>query len=139
MVVTPGYAHLHANKILHLDKFLAPRQIVPPPQAGPVPSPDFVTGDKFAAPIKIVPRHSLRSHGAGATCVMLIKLCTRMAKSAPSASWRNTTSPYCRAVSFQTRCDRKKIRINGKILSDLTTPPYKSIFTIRTTEQTNDY
>jgi hypothetical protein len=45
MAVAPGHAHLHAIKILHLDKFLAPRQIVP-----------------------------------------------------RSAGWRNTTSPYYRAV-----------------------------------------
>ena len=30
MAVAPGHAHLHAIKILHLDKFLAPRQFVPP-------------------------------------------------------------------------------------------------------------
>ena len=29
MVVAPGYTHLHAIKIIHLDKFLAPRQFVP--------------------------------------------------------------------------------------------------------------
>jgi hypothetical protein len=27
--VKPGHAHLHAIKFLYLDKFLAPRQIVP--------------------------------------------------------------------------------------------------------------
>jgi hypothetical protein len=30
MRVKPGYAHLHAIKILHHDKFLVPRQIIPP-------------------------------------------------------------------------------------------------------------
>ena len=37
--------------------------------------------------------------GQGLKRVMLNKICTVTAKSAPSASWRNTTSPYRRTVS----------------------------------------
>jgi hypothetical protein len=33
MAVVPGYAHLLTIKILHLDKFLAPRQLLPRPCA----------------------------------------------------------------------------------------------------------
>ena len=29
IAVAPGHAHLHAIKILHRDRFLAPRQLVP--------------------------------------------------------------------------------------------------------------
>jgi hypothetical protein len=46
----------------------------------PVPPTDFVTGDKFAAPIKLVPPLLLYKSGAGATLVMLNIICTRTAK-----------------------------------------------------------
>jgi hypothetical protein len=48
----------------------------------PVPAINFVTGDKFAAPITIVPRHTQCS----------IKFCTRTAKSAPYPPCTVTTS-----------------------------------------------
>ena len=42
----------------------------------PVPAANFVTGDKFAAPIKIVPPLLICKSGAGATRVMLNKICS---------------------------------------------------------------
>ena len=69
MAVAPGYAHLHAIKILNLYKFLALRKLVPP--------------------------LLICKSGSGATRVMLNKICTRTAKSAPPLSLRNrgTGSP----------------------------------------------
>jgi hypothetical protein len=54
MVLAPGLAHLPAIKILHRDKFLAPRQLVPPlslrfcgarRDTAPVPATKLVPGD----------------------------------------------------------------------------------------------
>jgi hypothetical protein len=55
MTFAPGHAHLPAIKILHRDNFLAPSHSLYRDTA-PVSATKFVTGDKFAAPIKIVPR-----------------------------------------------------------------------------------
>jgi len=109
MVLIPGHAHLPAIKILHRDRFLAPRQIV--------------SRHCASARNQLCNRGYIR--GSDQTCtatrVMLNKVCTRTAKSAPyppctvTAFWLkyldparmlasgNTTSPYCRAVRFQNR------------------------------------
>ena len=102
-----GHAHLHSITILHHDKFLAPRQIVPRHCA--------------SAPNKNPARWQFTSSDqpCTATRVMLNKICTRTAKSAPyppctvtvfwpryrgvpgpcpDAASGNTTSPYCRVV-----------------------------------------
>ena len=42
----------------------------------PVPATNFVTVDKFAGPIKLVPPLLICKSGAGATRVMLNKICT---------------------------------------------------------------
>jgi len=105
MVSAPGFPHLHAIKIYYtLTDFLLRDNLYP--DTAPVPAPNFVTGDKLAAPIKFVP--GSRQH--------LGKICTWTAKTraipylhrdkfmpkvpghCPDASSGNTTSPYCRAV-----------------------------------------
>jgi hypothetical protein len=51
---------------------------------------------------------------------------------------RNPGLRILRTVSFQARCDREKIRINEKILTNLTTLQYNFIFTTKTNLQAND-
>jgi hypothetical protein len=67
IVHVPGYAHLPAILILHLDSFLASISFVPPllttfargkRDTAPVPANNIVTRDKYVASIKLVPRHS---------------------------------------------------------------------------------
>jgi hypothetical protein len=116
MAVTPGHAHLLAIKILHQDKFLAPRQLVPRHCAS-VHLPASCNRDSFTATYET----------CTATRVMLNKTCTRTVKTCaipslhprcslcsrgarrdsflakvpgpcPLLSSGNTTSPYCRAV-----------------------------------------
>jgi hypothetical protein len=82
MVVAPGHppslryggqsAHLHAIKFLHLDKFLASRQIVPRHCAS-AHLPTFCNQDNLPATYQ----------NCTATHVMLNKICTWTAKSAP--------------------------------------------------------
>jgi hypothetical protein len=88
--LAPGHAQLHAIKILHHDKFLAPRQLCTPVthyvrtgQARHCASafswlnrPGLYLGR--LSKLYRDPRHSLRSHGAGAparnqNCIMTAK------------------------------------------------------------------
>ncbi len=71
----------------------------------PVPATYFVTGDKFAAPIKLVPRHSYRSSSLypdGKKCAIPSlhrdSFLAKVPGPCPVLSSGNTTSPYCRAV-----------------------------------------
>jgi hypothetical protein len=81
MYVAPGHAHLPTIKILHLDKLLAPRQFVPRHCA--------------SARNQLCNRGQIRGSDkpCNATRVMVTKLCTMTAKSAPyppctvTASW----------------------------------------------------
>jgi len=104
MVVAPGHVYLPAIKILHRNKFLAPRLFVP----------RHCTSDRH----QLCNRGETRGfdHTCTTTRVMLTKLCTWMAKSAPYPPfpaernllpknldrWSagiasgNTTSLYCR-------------------------------------------
>ncbi len=80
MVVAPGRAHLHIIEIHYtLTVFWLRDKLYR--DTAPVHTTNFVTGDKFMAPIKLVPPTFGTGHGA--TRVMLIKICTRTAKSAP--------------------------------------------------------
>jgi hypothetical protein len=72
MAVAPGYAHLHAIKILHHDKLLAPRQILPRHCAG-VHLPTFCYRDNLLATYQL----------CTATLIMLNKTCIWTSKSAP--------------------------------------------------------
>ena len=69
MAVTPGHAHLPAFKVLHHDKFLAPRQLVPR-HCSSAHLQTFCYRDNFSA------THQLCT----ATRVMLNKICTWTAK-----------------------------------------------------------
>jgi hypothetical protein len=112
----PGHPQLHAIKFLHHDKFLAPRQFVPPLLTA------FARGKCNTAPVPIYqisapgaipghletlyrdPRHSLRSHGAGAPARN--KICAMRAKSTPPRVLGDTTSLYCRAIMRNRQQDR---------------------------------
>jgi hypothetical protein len=69
MVLAPGHppslcfggqsAHLHAIKSCTLTTFWLRDRLYR--DTAQVPATSFVTGDKFAAPIKLVPRHSYNS------------------------------------------------------------------------------
>ncbi len=108
MVSAPGHAHLHVIKIQYtLTDFWLRDNLYP--DTAPVPSPKFVTGDKLAAPFKLVP--GSRQH--------VIKFVPGLQKRVPYPPFPasetmcpdsgilpsgrdasgNTTSPYCRAVS----------------------------------------
>jgi hypothetical protein len=105
MVIAPGHAHLHSIKILHRNKFLAPRQIIPR-HCTSANLPTSCNRVNFPATYQT----------CTAIRVMLTKLCTWMAKTraipslhrdsflakvpgpCPDATSGNTTSPYCRAV-----------------------------------------
>jgi hypothetical protein len=107
MAVAPGHAHLPAIEILHLDKFLASRQLLTRYCAS-AHLPASCNRDNLPATYQI----------CTATRVMLNQLCTLTAKiraipslhrdsflakvpglwSVPASG--NTTSLYCRAVSF---------------------------------------
>jgi len=76
----------------------------------PVPATNFVTGDRFAAPINLVPRHSYTPgslyHDAKNRAIpslhrdsFLPKVHTGLD---PDASSGNTNGLYCRAVSLHT-------------------------------------
>ena len=55
MISAPGFPHLHTIKIQYtLTDFWLRDNLYP--DTAPVPATNFVTGDKFAAPIKLVPR-----------------------------------------------------------------------------------
>jgi hypothetical protein len=106
MAVAPGHAHLHTIKILHLDYFLAPRQLVPRHCAS-AHLPVSCNRDSFPATYQL----------CTTTRVMLNKISTWTAKTraipslhrdsflakvpgpCPVLSSGNTTSLYCRAVS----------------------------------------
>jgi hypothetical protein len=114
MVSAPGHAHLLAIKFQYtLTDFLLRDSLYP--DTAPVPSPTFVTGDEFVAPIKLVP--GSRQH--------VIKFVPGLQKHVPYPPFPasetmypdsgilpsdrdasgNTTSPYCRAVIFKPSCD----------------------------------
>ena len=111
--VIPGYAHLHAIKTLHHDKFMAPRQLVPRHCAS-AHLPIICYQDKLSAIYQL----------CTATLVMLNKIYTMTAKTraipslhrdnfaakvpglCPVPASGNTTSLYCRAVSCQFRQER---------------------------------
>jgi hypothetical protein len=57
MVLAPGYVHLLAIKIKHYLTVFWLRSTLYRDTA-PVRPTSFVTGDKFAAPIKLIPRHA---------------------------------------------------------------------------------
>jgi hypothetical protein len=59
MVVAPGHAHLHAIKSCTVTDFWLRDSLYR--DTAPVPAQNFVTGEKFAAPIKPVPRYSYNS------------------------------------------------------------------------------
>jgi hypothetical protein len=105
MRAKPGLAHLHAIKILHHDKFLAPRQFVPRHCASDHLQ-TFCNRDNFSATYQ----------NCIATLLMLNKICNMMAKTlavpslhrdnfsakepgpCPVHASGNATSLYCRAV-----------------------------------------
>ena len=105
MGVKPGLAHLHEIKILHRDKFLAPRQIVPRRCASDHLQ-NFCNRDSFSATYQT----------CTATLPVFYKICTMTAKTraipslqrdnfsskepglCPVLASGNTTSHYCRAV-----------------------------------------
>jgi hypothetical protein len=121
MAVAPGYAHLLVIEILHLDKSLAPRQIVPR-HCTSAPLPASCNRDRFPATYQ----------NCTATRVMLNKICAMTAKTraipslhrdnfsakvpghCPVLSSGNTTSLYCRAVRWHsiTSCWQKKTIIS---------------------------
>jgi len=72
MRAKPGHAHLHSIKFLYHDKFPAPRQISPRHCAS-AHLQTFCNQDNFLATYQ----------NCTATLVMLNKICTRMAKTAP--------------------------------------------------------
>jgi hypothetical protein len=118
MNAKPGHAHLPAIKILHHDKLLAPRQLVPPSltslargsarHCASAHLSTFCYRDRFSATYQL----------CTTTLVMLNKICTRTAKTRAIPSLHrdnflakvtgpcqvlpsgNTTSLYCRAVRF---------------------------------------
>ena len=112
MTVAPGYAHLHAIKFLHHDKFLAPRQLLPRHCAS-VHLPTFRYRDSLPTIYQT----------CTATLVMLNKVCTWTAKTraipslhrdnfsakepglCPVLASGNTTSLYCRAVRWHVPTD----------------------------------
>ena len=108
MVSAPGHAHLHPIKIKYtLTDFLLRDKLHP--DTAPVPSPKFVTGDKLAAPIKLVSgsRQHVIKFVPGLQKHVPYPPCTGINSwprwrgvpgSCPDASSGNTTSPYCRAV-----------------------------------------
>jgi hypothetical protein len=118
MGAKPGHAHLHAIKFLHRDRFLAPRQLVPPSltslargaarHCASTHLSNFCNRDNFPSTYQI----------CTATPVMSSQLSTRTAKTHaipslhrdnflakvpglnPVLASGNTTSLYCRAVSI---------------------------------------
>jgi hypothetical protein len=108
MAVAPGHAHLHAIKFLHLDKLLAPRQLLPRHCAG-AHLQILSNRDNFPATYQL----------CTATLVMFNKICIWTAKTCaipslhrdnfsakepglcPVLASGNTTSLYCRAVRFK--------------------------------------
>jgi hypothetical protein len=105
MADAPGHVHLHPIKILHHDKLLSPRQLLPRHCAG-AHLPILCNRDKFPVTYQL----------CTATRIMLNKNCTRTAKTraipslhrdsfaakvpgpCPVLASGNTTSFYCRAV-----------------------------------------
>ena len=72
----------------------------------PVPATSFATGDKFAAPISLVPRHSYNSQNLypdGKKCAIPSlhrdNFSAKVPGPCPVLASGNTTSLYCRAVS----------------------------------------
>ena len=86
-----GCAHLHTIKILYtltvfrLRSTLYPMTFAALSQGlrrdtAAVPATKFVTGDKFSAPIKLVPPLLICKSGAGAPHLVLTKICTHDAR-----------------------------------------------------------
>ena len=99
MVVAPGHAHLPAIKILYRDKFPAPRQFIPRHCAS--------ASNKHTAPWQFIGS----DHTCTATRVMLNKICTRTAKSAPY--------PPCTVTAY-----RLKYQDPARMLRRVTQPPH---------------
>ena len=99
MVLAPGHAHLTAIKILHRNSFLAPRQLVP--------------RHCSSARNHICNRGHIRGFDqtCTATRVMLTKLCTMTAKSAPY--------PPCTVTGY-----RLKYQDPARCLRRVTQPPH---------------
>ena len=118
MVLAPGHAHLHAIKIQYtLTNFLLLDKLYP--DTAPVLPSSFVTGDKLATPINLVP--GSRQH--------VTKFVPGLQKHVPYPPFPasetmypdsgilpsgrdasvNTTSPYCRAVSCKANCTKLSV------------------------------
>ena len=95
----PGHAHLPPIKIVHRDRFLASRQIVPRHCAS--------APNKHSVPRKF----SSSDQTCTATRVMLLKLCTQTAKSAPY--------PPCTVTTFWL-----KYQDSALMLRRVTQPPH---------------
>ena len=94
MRAKPGLAHLHAIKILHHDKLLAPRQLVPRHCAS-AHLPIFRYQDRFPATYQ----------PCTATRVMLNKICTRTAKTRAIPSLHR--DHFTAKVPGSARCFRR--------------------------------
>jgi hypothetical protein len=86
----------------------------------PVPSPNFVTGDRFAAPINLVPRHSYNSQNLyldGKKCAIPSlhrdSFSAKVPGFCPDAASGNTTSLYCRAVMLKCQAVTRLIRLTS--------------------------
>ena len=99
MAVAPGHAHLPAIKILHHDKFLAPRQFVP----------------RHCTSASNQSSNRGYTRGSDQTCtatrVMLNKICIMTAKSAPY--------PPCTVTAYWL-----KYRDPARMLCRVTQPPH---------------
>ena len=94
MVVIPGHAPLHTIKVLHHDKFLAPRQIIPRHCAS-AHLPASCNRDSFPATYQT----------CTATLVMLNKICTRTAKTRAIPSLHR--DHFTAKVPGSARCFRR--------------------------------
>jgi hypothetical protein len=105
MCAKPGHAHLHAIKILHQDKFLAPRQFVPR-HCTSAHLPAFCYRDNLPATYQLCTATlvMLNRHPAMTAKTRAIPSLHRDNFSAkvpglcPVLASGNTTSLYCRAV-----------------------------------------
>jgi hypothetical protein len=92
--VAPGLAHLLATKILHLDKFLAPRQLLPRHCAG-AHLQASCNRDKFPATYQL----------CTATLVMLDRHRTMTEKTRAIPSWHRDC--FAAKVPGSARCSRR--------------------------------
>jgi hypothetical protein len=98
----------------------------------PVPVTNFVTGDKFAAPISLVTRHSYNSqnlyHDGKKCAIPSLPACgsqaglhrdsflAKVSGPCPVLSSGNTTSPYCRAVRANLELAVARIVIKNQLV-----------------------